>query len=128
MTSNRIAICASIFSNGQKMRKHSIFLPCTKNILGVVKVLKAGGYITNFNFVFLKQRMHLEVFLKLVENPKTQSILVSQVRLSKNFSRRALWALKKKVGVFVLTTSLGVLSDKEARLLRVGGKVLLYVC
>jgi small subunit ribosomal protein S8 len=128
--SNQIANCVSILSNGQKMRKHSIFLPCTKIILGIVKVLKSGGYILSFRFAFFDQRTHLEVFLKLVENPRLQNNFsaVSRPSLPKNFSRKALWDLKKKVGLFILSTSLGILSDKEARLLRVGGNVLIFAC
>ena len=54
--------------------------------------------------------------------------IVSTSSRAKHISKKDVWKFSNNVGVLVLSTPFGVLSDREAKLLGTGGKVLLYVC
>jgi len=130
MSSNQIAKFVSAVKNSQKVKKGSLSWPCTKSILEIVKILKVEGYISHFKFFEVNKKKHVKVILKNYETPKIRSsfTLVSRPSLLKYFSKKDVWKFSTKVGIFILSTPLGILSDREARTLGTGGKVLLYVC
>ena len=130
MSSHQIAKFVSAVTNGQQIRKNSIFWPCSKNILEIVKILKTEGYISHFSFFETNQKKYIEIVLKYANNAKLKNsfTIVSRPSLVKYFSKKDVWKCSTKVGLFILSTPLGVLSDREAKMLHTGGKVLIYVC
>jgi small subunit ribosomal protein S8 len=99
-----------------------------KSILEVVKILKTEGYISHFLFRETNGKRSLEIVLKNGNNINSSISLVSRPSVLKYFSKKDIWKLSTKIGIFVLSTPQGVLSDREAKIMGTGGKVLLYIC
>jgi small subunit ribosomal protein S8 len=95
--------------------------------ISVAKILKAEGYIKNYKLI--KDRKHgiLRIYLKYDEF--NEAVITSLKRMSK--PGRRLYVKKEDIprvlngmGIAVLSTSKGVLADRQARKLSVGGELL----
>jgi small subunit ribosomal protein S8 len=116
--------------NGQKARKPSVNAPMSKEREAVLKVLVAEGYISNYTKVKNQKGFdELQVTLKYVNG---QGGIRFIKRISKP-GRRVYSSVKDLVpvcnglGINILSTSKGVMSDVEARKVFVGGEVICTV-
>ena len=110
------------------MARHSkVDVPASKIKIGVARILKAEGYIKNYKLI--KDRKHgiLRIYLKYDEF--NEGVIVGLKRMSK--PGRRVYVKKKEIppvlngmGVAILSTSRGVVADREARKLDVGGELL----
>jgi small subunit ribosomal protein S8 len=97
----------------------------------ITKVLYDKGYIQNYKFEDNGPQGIIKIALKY--NPVTkQSAIVDLQRVSKPGLRKYSGAIDMPrilngLGVAIVSTSKGVMTDKEARVLNVGGEVLCYV-
>ncbi|HMM59543.1 MAG TPA: 30S ribosomal protein S8 [Candidatus Rifleibacterium sp.] len=113
------------------MGKHeSVEMPSSKMKIEIAKILKKEGYIRDFRYYKFQNKFNLKVFLKYGE--KNSHILKGITRVSK--PGRRLYSGKETIakvlgglGISILTTSKGVMTDKEARKAGVGGEVLCHV-
>ncbi len=116
--------------NGQKARKLSILSPASKLRANVLEVLKQEGYIRGYSQEKVAEGIEqLKIELKYYEN---QPVIRNLDRVSKPGRRvyikiRDLKTINNGLGVVVLSTPKGVLSDGKARELNVGGEVLCNV-
>ena len=108
--------------------KHSkVDIPASKMKVSVARILKSEGYIKNYKLI--KDRKHgvLRIYLKYDEF--NEGVIIGLKRMSK--PGRRLYVKKDDIplvlngmGITVLSTSKGVLADREARKLNVGGELL----
>ena len=108
--------------------KHSrVDIPASKMKTSVAKILKEEGYVKNFKLI--KDRKHgiLRIYLKYDE--LNQGVITGLKRMSK--PGRRLYVKRKDIplilngmGDAVLSTSKGVLADREAKKANVGGELL----
>lgn len=115
--------------NGQKARKVSVTMPSSKAKVAVAAVLKDEGYITGYSTAEDGRKASLTVELKYFEG---QPVIEHIQRVSKPGLRvfRGKEELPKVLGglgVAVVSTSAGVMSDRKAREQGVGGEVLCIV-
>lgn len=115
--------------NGQKARKTIVSMPASKVKIAVANVLKDEGYITDFETSGEGAGRTLDVELKYFEG---KPVIEKVERVSKPGLRiyRAKDELPKVLGglgVAIISTSLGVMSDRQAREKGVGGEVLCVV-
>lgn len=116
--------------NGQRANLQSVVCPSSKLRLNVLEVLKTEGYIRGFRTVEIRKGI-LEVNIELKYH-EGQAVIREVKRVSKP-GRRVYSKIKdlKRVynglGVSILTTSGGVMSDAQARSKNVGGEVLCRV-
>ncbi|WP_018963281.1 30S ribosomal protein S8 [Coprothermobacter platensis] len=96
----------------------------------ILKVLVREGYIKGYEVVEKENRKYFSIQMKF--GPGKQPV-INEVRLISVPSRR-IYARKGEIpkvmnglGIAILTTSVGVLSDAEARQKGVGGQILCYV-
>lgn len=116
-----------------QMAKHTfVLLPCSKAIRRVLDVLKREGYIEDYSEVESEtQSVHLlKVDLKYYQG---EPVIRKITRVSKPGCRvySSISNLPKAeggLGMLIVSTSKGVLSDYEARIERVGGEVICEVC
>ena len=129
MSSNQIINFASALSNAQKSLKNSFFWPRTKVILEILRILRKEGFVSHFKSCRYRGKESFEIFLKHSDDSETSKSfkLVSKPSLEKYFSKNDVWKFSTNVGIFILSTPFGILSDREAKQLCTGGKVLLYV-
>ena len=115
--------------NGQKARKVSVSMPASTAKIAVASVLKNEGYITDFSTEGEGAQKSLNVELKYFEG----SPVIERIqRASKPGMRiyRGKDELPKVLGglgVAIVSTSAGVMSDRQAREKGVGGEVLCIV-
>lgn len=115
--------------NGQMAKKETVTVPSSKSKVAILEVLEEEGYILAFQKIEEEDKPKLVVHLKYFENkPVIEKI--------KRVSRPGLRIYKKKdelprvmggLGIAILSTSQGVMSDKKARSLGQGGEVLCVV-
>ena len=108
--------------------KHSkVDIPASKMKLSVARILKSEGYVKNYKLI--KDRKHgiLRIYLKYDEF--NEGVIVGLKRLSK--PGRRIYVKKDSIplvlngmGIAVLSTSKGMLADREAKKLNVGGELL----
>lgn len=108
--------------------KHSkVDIPASRMKISLAKILKSEGYIKNYKV--LKDQSHgvLRIYVKYDE--ANQGVIVGLKRLSK--PGRRVYVKKKDIpfvlngmGIAVLSTSKGILTDREARKQNVGGELL----
>ncbi|QIK96517.1 30S ribosomal protein S8 [Sphingomonas sp. HDW15A] len=115
--------------NGQQARKDSILTPASKLRAHVLDVLQREGYIRGYSEEELAGQKGLRIELKYFEG---QPAIQHLARVSKPGRRvysgsRELPRIRNGLGITIVSTPRGVLSDAEARDQNVGGEVLAEV-
>ena len=115
--------------NGQQARKDSILTPASKLRAHVLDVLQREGYIRGYSEEELAGQKGIRIELKYFEG---QPAIQHLARVSKPGRRVYIQAdslprVLGGLGVAVVSTSRGLLTDREARKQGVGGEVLCYV-
>ena len=115
--------------NGQKARKVSVAMPASKEKEAIAAVLKDEGYITDFSTSGEGATRALTVDLKYFEGtPVIESVRrVSKPGLRVYRGKEKLPKVLGGLGVAIVSTSAGVMSDREAREKGIGGEVLCVV-
>jgi small subunit ribosomal protein S8 len=114
--------------NAQQMEKAAVRMPSSKLKLAIAKVLKDEGYIDAFA-VSGDAKPELEITLRYYAGrPVIDRIeRVSKPGLRIYRGREGLPSVMNGLGVAIVTTSRGVMTDRKARALGVGGEVLCTV-
>ena len=115
--------------NGQQARKDSVLTPASKLRSHVLDVLQREGYIRGYSEELLAGQKGLRIELKYFEG---QPAIQHLARVSKPGRRvysgsKDLPRIRNGLGVVIVSTPRGVLSDAEAREQNVGGEVLAEV-
>ena len=106
-------------------------IPASNMKKEITKVLHDKGFITNYKFEDNGPQGTIKIALKY--NPRTNlSAIEKIVRISKPGLRKYVGSdnlprVINGLGIAILSTSKGVITDKEARKLKIGGEVLCYV-
>jgi small subunit ribosomal protein S8 len=114
--------------NGQqkKLLKIKLYTPTSNFCLQFLTLLYKEGYIRGFK-ILKNKPLTVEVLLKYTAEgqPTIQEI----IRISKPSRRfyiktKSLWSLKSGLGIFVLSTPKGLMTDLDAKILNQGGEVI----
>ena len=124
-----IADFLTIIRNGIAVSRLSVTVPYSKLKNSIVDILKSEGFIKDFSIEANGTKKSLRIFLKYVDG---ESVIHEISRVSKPGRRmyRGFNDLKPVVGglgVSILTTSHGVLTNKQAKARSVGGEVICTV-
>ena len=116
--------------NGQRANKSSITTPASKLRESVLRVLEREGYIRGFERVSLRTGVD-EIKIELKYN-EGEPVINKIERISKPGRRvyakiKDLQKVYNGLGISILSTPRGVMSDSEARQANVGGEVLCQV-
>ena len=115
--------------NGQRAKKDTVVSPASKLRAHVLEVLQREGYIRGFSEDTTGQHPQLRIELKYFEG---QPAIKHVARVSKPGRRvysgsKELPVIRNGLGITIVSTPRGVLSDSEARAANVGGEVLAEV-
>ncbi len=116
--------------NAGMVKFDSIELPCSKFKVGVAEILKREGYISGYQVIDNDKQGILKIDLKY--DKRNDRIITGLRRVSKP-SRRIYVKYDKipkvmsGLGVAIVSTSKGILTDKEAREMKIGGELLCEV-
>jgi len=124
-----IADMISIIKNGSKARKETVEVRASNICEGILKIFKEKGVVSNYKRVEDNKQGILHVYLRYLDE-KTPVITdikrISKPGLRKYVDKDEIPRVLEGIGFAIISTSKGLITDKEARKDGVGGEVLLY--
>jgi small subunit ribosomal protein S8 len=126
-TSDPIADMLTRIRNAAKAKFNSVDIPGSKLKIELARILKNEGFVRNFKFLKDGKQGILRVYLKY--SPDQGSVIYGLKRISKPSCRvyvgsRDIKTVYNGMGISILSTSKGVMTDKQARKEGVGGELL----
>ena len=130
MVTDPVADMLTRIRNGSLAEHEKVDIPSSKLRVRLAEILKDEGFIKNFRLIEDKRQGVLRVYLKY--GPGQERVISGLRRVSKPGKRRYVGAdripsVLGGMGVAILSTPQGVLTDRESRKAKVGGEVLCYV-
>ncbi len=128
--SDPIADMLTRVRNAAKAKFNSVDVPGSTLKIELAKILKTEGYIRNYKFLKDGKQGILRVYLKYGQ---AQSNVIYKIKRISKPSRRVYVKCKEikpvynGLGIAILSTSKGVMTDKKARQEKVGGEILCQV-
>lgn len=131
MMTDPIADMLTRIRNAVRVERPHVDIPASRVKRGVAEVLKREGYIWDYKEVEAEPIGHLRIELKY--GPNGERVIQTIRRVSKPGRRvfnksRDLRPVLNGLGISIISTSQGVVSDREARQQNIGGEVLCEVC
>lgn len=114
--------------NGQSAKKVAVKMPSSKLKVAIANLLKEEGYITDFA-VSGETKPELEITLKYFEGKQVIETLqrVSRPGLRIYKGKDELPKIMAGMGIAIVSTSKGLMSDRAARKAGMGGEIICYV-
>jgi small subunit ribosomal protein S8 len=114
--------------NGQAAAKVSVAMPSSKQKVAIAQLLKEEGYIADYK-VSSDVKAELEVELKYFQDKPVVELIqrVSRPGLRIYKKRGDLPKIMNGLGIAVVSTSKGVMTDRAARKAGMGGEIICYV-
>jgi small subunit ribosomal protein S8 len=127
--SDPIADMLTRIRNAQMVEKASVTMPASKVKTAIAQVLKDEGYIDGFQVKSNDGKNELEIALKYYAGRPVIERIERESRpgLRVYRGRNAIPQVQNGLGVAIVTTPQGVMTDRKARATGVGGEVLCYV-
>lgn len=127
MMTDPIADMLTRIRNANKAKFEKVEIPSSKIKVSIARILKEEGYIKNYSVVTDTKQGVLQIAMKY--EGKGGAIISEIKRVSKPSCRRyvdkdTIPMIRSGLGLAILSTSKGVMSDKEARRQQVGGEVI----
>ena len=116
--------------NANQMRYNEVVVPSSNLKLEIVKILKAEGYITDYKVEKGQVQDNIVITLKYGKNK--ERVISGLKRISKPGLRvyakgNEIPKVLNGLGIAIISTSEGMMTDKEARKKHIGGEVVAYV-
>ena len=130
MVGDRIADMLTRIRNANQMKYEKVEVLGSKMTLGIAEILKREGYIEDFKYTKDTKGDKLELTLKYGE--KKERVIQGLKRVSKSGLRvyaktNEIPRVLNGLGIAIISTSKGLMTDKEAREAGLGGEVLAYI-
>lgn len=115
--------------NANTALKETVEIPSSNIKKDIVEILKDEGFIKDYEFIEDGKQGVLRVYLKYKEKQRVISGLkrISKPGLRVYAKRDEIPRVLGGLGIAIISTSKGVLTDKKARFEQVGGEVLCYI-
>lgn len=131
MVTDQIADYLTRIRNAVAARHKVVEVPSSNLKKEMTKILYNKGYILSYKFVDEGVQKTIKIALKYHPETKASAITnlvrISKPGLRKYTNTKDLPRVLNGLGIAIISTSKGVITDKEARNLNVGGEVLCYV-
>ncbi|BCX14268.1 MAG: 30S ribosomal protein S8 [Candidatus Dojkabacteria bacterium] len=113
--------------NSLMRRNKEVRVPSTNMLVGIAEILKREGFILDYEVVEQEPQNELVLRLKYVNGEPAIRALkrISKPGVRKYRGYRKIRAVKNGMGVGIYSTPKGLITDKEAKQLKVGGE---YIC
>ena len=131
MTSDPIADMLTRIRNANTAKHDTVDVPCSKMKVSIAEILLKEGYIKKFDMIDVDGISMIHITLKYGAD-KNEKIITGLKRISKPglrvyASKEDLPRVLGGLGIAIVSTNKGVMTDKEARKENVGGEVLAFV-
>lgn len=129
--SDPIADMLTRIRNANTAKHDSVDIPSSKMKIAIANILVEEGYVEKYELVDNGNFKDIRIFLKYTAN-KSERIISGLKRISKPglriyANREELPRVLGGLGTAIISTNNGVITDREARKLNVGGEVLAFV-
>ena len=116
--------------NGNSANKAAVSMPSSKKLVEIARVLHEEGYIEGYTVEDTVPQKTLTITLKY--GPKKQKVINGIRRISKPGLRKYAGVadiprVRGGLGTAIVSTSKGVMTDREARKMNIGGEVLAFI-
>lgn len=116
--------------NANSVNKAAVSMPSSKKLVEIARVLNEEGYIESFDVEDTKPQKTLHITLKY--GPKKTKVINGIRRISKPGLRKYtsvvdMPRVRGGLGTAIISTSKGVLTDRDARKMGVGGEIIAFV-
>lgn len=113
--------------NAIKAGHLKVDVPSSKTKQSIARILKDEGFIKNFKLIEDNRQKLLRIYLKY--NQENRSAILSMKRISKPGRRvyiksEEIKPVYNNIGIWILSTSKGIVTNKAAKRLNIGGEVL----
>ena len=130
MVQDKIADMLTRIRNANQLKYDKVEVIGTKMTLGIAEILKKEGYISEFSYEKGTKGDKLTLTLKYGE--KKERVITGLKRISKSGLRvyascDEIPRVLNGLGIAIISTSKGLMTDKEARAQKLGGEVLAYI-
>ena len=121
-----IADMLAIIKNGVRAKKDSIMVKCSKVHLNIFEILKREGFISNYKKVDDNKQGMIKVYLKYDrEVPSIMGLRrVSRPGLRRYLKNEDIKSVYGGLGIALISTPQGIMTDKEAKEKNLGGEIL----
>jgi small subunit ribosomal protein S8 len=131
MVTDQIADYLTRIRNAVAAKHRIVEVPSSNLKKELTKILYNKGYILSYKFVDEGVQKSIKIALKYHPETKASAITslerISKPGLRKYTNAKELPRVINGLGIAIISTSKGVITDKEARVLNVGGEVLCFV-
>ncbi|MBI5206616.1 MAG: 30S ribosomal protein S8 [Candidatus Firestonebacteria bacterium] len=116
--------------NANNVFHEKVDIPASKLKMEIAKILKNEGYIKNYKYIEDRKQGIIRIYLKYSANK--EKVISQLVRISKPglrvYSRAdKLPRVLSGMGTAIISTSCGVMTDRESRKKSIGGEIICYV-
>ena len=127
---DKVADMLTRIRNANQMKYENVEVCGSKMTKGIAEILKNEGYIVDYNYE--KNSKGDKLFLTLKYGEKKERVITGLKRISKSglrvyASANELPRVLNGLGIAIISTSKGLMTDKEAREKGLGGEVLAYI-
>jgi small subunit ribosomal protein S8 len=133
MMTDPVADMLTRIRNAIQAGHSSVVIPSSKLKLAVARILKDEGFVQNYDVIPHRRQPRIRIWLKYLGERRERRCVISGIkRVSKPGCRVYVgkseipWVLSG-VGIAILSTPKGVVTDRQARRMGVGGEVMCYV-
>lgn len=131
MVEDRIADMLTRIRNANQMKYDTVEVLGSKMTCEIARILKEEGYISDYTLEEAKNGNKITINLKYTEGKKTR-VITGLKRISKSGLRvyakhDELPRVLNGLGIAIISTSEGIMTDRDARNKKLGGEVLAYI-
>jgi len=126
-----IADMLAIIRNGTRAKREKVDVKSSRMHQAILDIFKKEGYIKNFKIIDDGKQGIIRVYLKYGDKNKksviTQIKRISRPGLRIYVRKENMPKVLRGLGTAVISTSRGIMTDKEARKEKIGGEVICYI-
>ena len=131
MVTDTISDMLTRIRNAHMVKHQIVQVPFTKMSLSILEILKDEGFIENFETYIENQKKYLLISLKYIGKSRTPVISklerISKPGLRVYSNSKKLPKVLDNLGIAIISTSKGVMTNLKAKELGVGGEILCYI-
>ena len=118
--------------NSNQMRYEKVVVPSSSVKVEIARILKEEGFIKDYKVEKKNDNVQGEIILTLKYGEKKERVITGLKRISKPGLRvyvknDEIPRVLNGLGIAIISTSQGIMTDKQARKLNIGGEVLAYI-
>jgi len=131
MVTDTISDVLTRIRNANMVKHQIVEIPSTKMSINIIKILKEEGFIKDFEIHQNESKVYLLVSLKY-KGPQNEPVISRLKRISKPglrvySNKQELPNVLGNLGIAIISTSQGLMSNIKAKKLGIGGEVLCYI-